>query len=299
MVVLIWMSCRAAHDAELAREPIEAGELVAVFPPDGAPTVFGDVPVEVVLGARAQGEVPTVTLTRGDEVTDLRCHLAEGGTVADCGPVPDVGVDEVLVFDVTAGSAAARSTTLGRKPQAGVGWNLFDGVEFAALGGGATAVTLANDELGKSDCFGALDGYDGTPGDWTFVAGPVAFDPDGIWLEYPGFAFVLPVTLDDGGALRGSAPTAWLPFELQGKVVHVLLLDVTLRGHLDGEHLRDVVVRGVVPALGLEELVAPLGGLSGTVLQSIVLDVDRDGDGEPESASVVLRGTPRPATIWE
>lgn len=299
-----WLvGCRAAKDAKLAEQPLEVRDVVAVFPPDGAPSVFGDVPVEVVLGSADAGRLPAVTLTRGGEDTALSCALAEGGTVADCGVVKDVAVDEILALAVEAPDATVDVATLGRRPEAGLGWSLFDGMTFTTLGGGGLAAGLANDELGKSDSFAALDGYDGTPGDWTLVAGPVTFegppaDPDQVYLGYPGFAFVLPVTVGGDGAVSGSADTAWLPLELDGDVVHVLMLDVSFRATLDGDRLRGARVEGQIPALGLEELVQPLGGLGAEVLDEIELDVDRDGDGEGDAATVVFAGEPAPATIW-
>jgi hypothetical protein len=299
----LWFGCRAARDEKLAEEPLASADVVAVFPPDGARTVFGDVPVEIVLGARDTGRIPELTLSRGGEDSTLTCALVDGGTVADCGVVPGVAIDEQLTFTLDAGDTTETVATLGRKPSAGIGWSLFDGMSFTTLGGGGLAVTVANDQIANGDCFVALDGYDGMPGAWMMVGGPVTFegppdDPTRVYLGHPGFAFLMPTTVGADGTVTGSADTAWLPLELDGQVVHVLLLDVRLTATLDSARLTRTRVEAAIPALGLEELVQPLGGLGAEVLDAVDLDLDRDGDGTPDAATVAFEGEPAPAVIW-
>src|SRR4051812_33654122 len=103
MTLVSWLAaCRAHEDAALARRPLEKGDLVAVFPPDGAMHLSGDVPVEVVLGSSSEGELPDVLLTRNGDVDALSCVLSYGGNVADCGTIDGVrpGVDD-LTLSVT------------------------------------------------------------------------------------------------------------------------------------------------------------------------------------------------------
>lgn len=291
--------CRAAKDAKLAEVPLEHGDLVAVFPPDGALQLIGDVPVEVVLGSAAEGTVPTVTLTRGTETTELPCVLGTGGNVVDCGAVAGMTAGEAVALSVTAGATTASASSAGRTPAPGIGWDLLDGVTFTALGGGGEAVNLANGELDSGHAFVALDGYDGTPGAWTLVGGESALTTDGttFGIAAPGFAFVLPAEVDSDGQLTGSAPTAWLPSEVASGQVHLLLLDVSITGQLDGDVLTDLVLEAHLPALALEELAAPLGALGPELLDVVSLDVDRDGDGTNDAATVRLEGAPAPATL--
>ncbi|MEQ1507323.1 MAG: hypothetical protein ABMB14_34155, partial [Myxococcota bacterium] len=227
------LACRSAEDAKLAEQPIEQGELVAVFPPDGAQRLVGDVPVEVVLGAAAEGSTPTVTLTRGDEAIALPCSLGFGGNVADCGAIGGVTGGEALGLTVIAGGTTTEVHTSGALPAQGLGWDLLDGVSFTALGSGSEAVSLANGALGNGHAFAAIDGYDGAAGDWTLIGGESAVQDDGAFgVASPGLAFVLPVTVDADGGLTGSAPTAWLPSQVAAGQVHLLLLDVGLTGTL-------------------------------------------------------------------
>ncbi|MEZ4238673.1 MAG: CBS domain-containing protein [Myxococcota bacterium] len=54
--LMVWALLGCGGGAVLDQAPVEAGEIVAVFPPDGALRVWGDVPVQVVLGEAADPE---------------------------------------------------------------------------------------------------------------------------------------------------------------------------------------------------------------------------------------------------
>jgi hypothetical protein len=84
---------------------------------------------------------------------------------------------------------------------------------------------------------------------------------------------------------------------LENGANHLLLLDVTLEGRLEGTALVDVVITADVPAFTLEQLSGPLGLFGGVLLDSVNLDVDRDGDGTFDAAGVRLEGTPAPAML--
>jgi hypothetical protein len=297
VIGLLLVGCRAHQDAKLAELPLERGDLVAVFPPDGAEHLSGDVPVEVVLGSKAEGTLPEVTLTRGGVTTALSCELSYGGNVADCGSVDGVQ-GESLALSVTAGADALDVVTVARLPKPGLGWSLLDGPKFTQFGGGSEAVTLVNSYLAQGSAFLALDHYAGDPGPYVMVGGPSGDLPDGgLAIADPGLGFVLPVQVGADGSVHGAADTAWLPIPVSGQVVHLLLLDVTLDGTLDGDRLTKMTLGAELPAISLEDLVTPLGSLGSDVLDLIQLDVDRDGDGTNDAATIRVEGEPAPASL--
>lgn len=297
MTLLGLLACNGGEIRDVAEQPLAGEDLVAVFPPDGAMWLVGEVPVAVVLGAGAQGTSPTVVVTRTDGSTDAApCVVDEAGNLADCGIVA-VTNGEVIALDVTVGSTSASVVTVGRQPSEGLAWSMLDGMAFTALGSGGSAVNLANGFLGLGNALLAIDGYDGTPGSWTMYGGQSVIVDDVHRVATPGLVFRIEAEVDADGLLTASAPTAWCPVYLQNGANHLLLLDVQVEGRIVGSALTDVVLTAAVPALTLEELSGPLGLFGGVLLDAVTLDVDRDGDGTMDAASVRLEGEPAPAVL--
>jgi hypothetical protein len=299
MWFLLQVACRSHLVAALSSLPIESGDLAAVFPPDGSMRLRGDVPVEVVMGVASQNHLPKVTLTRNDETSSLTCVLGNGGNTADCGFIPAVEPDsDRLSLTVEAGADTLAVDPLNRYPEPGLGWSLLAGTQFTRLGSGTDAVTLVNGALVSDSAFVALDGYQGSEGSYTMVGGPSAVLPNGQFgIGNPGLGFVLPVDVSADGAISGTADTAWLPLPINNVVVHLLLLNLKVTAQLDGELLEDVSLTAELPALALEDLAASLGALGPNVLNVVVLDIDRNGDGTPDAASLELSGSPAPAWL--
>lgn len=272
---------------------------MAVFPPDGTMRMLGDVPIQVVLGSEADGALPVVSLARAGTSFDLPCVMMdEGGVLAQCGLVGEVEPGEEISLSVTAGNDRAHVRSIGSLPEPGLGWSLLDGVQFTALGGGSAAVSLANDYLVGGNAFAAIDGYDGAPGVWTMVGGPSGFDTtDGIGLVSPGLTFQVIVDVGEDGTLYGTADTAWLPTYVGTEMVQLLLLDVSVSGRLEGERLVDLVLEANAPALALEALSDTLGPIGSQLLGMVTLNVDRDGDGTADAATLRLAGEPAPAAL--
>ncbi|MEZ4236339.1 MAG: hypothetical protein R3F59_09290 [Myxococcota bacterium] len=296
-LLLALAACRSAHDDKLAEQPLEEAPFVAAFPPDGALHLWGDVPVEIILGAAADPSTLQVSQLIDGAKVPLPCGLQFDGTVATCGVIPGVEPGDALGFSVTLDGHSGRMLSDGRLPQPGIGWDLLQGVSLAALGGGETAVNTVGPYLDKAQAFAALDGYDGTDGDWTFVASPSGRRDDGtIGIAPWGFGFLLPVTVA-AGTVHGEADTAWLPTQVGEDPVLLLLLDGTLDAGLSGEALTDLVLEATLPAVSLEALSDAVGLLGPQLLDLIDLDVDLDGDGTPEGATIRLAGTPAPAVL--
>ncbi|MEQ1565272.1 MAG: hypothetical protein ABMA64_06510 [Myxococcota bacterium] len=293
-------ACHVLQVEELARLPLGDGDLVALFPPDGALRLFGQVPVQVVLGGGAAGEVPSVALSRDGDTDPLSCTLIENGNVADCGVIPDVPTDhDGIALSVSAGDETMSAVALGRLPTPGLGWSLLEGTTFRRLGGNTDVLPVVNAQLAtSSSAFLALDGYNGAPGDYTMVAGPSGLQPDGgLAIAAPGLTFVVPVEVDDEGSVRGSTRAAWLPLPVNGERAYLLLLDVEVTGKLYTDVLDDLVVNADLPAIAVQALASSLGSGGNQVLELVRFDVDRDGDGEGDAARVELAGSPAPATL--
>jgi hypothetical protein len=297
LTLLGLLACNGGEIKDIADQPLAGEDLVAVFPPDGAMWLVGEVPIAVVLGAGAQGTKPTIAVTHDDGSTSAAdCIVQEAGNIADCGVVK-VSNGDAIGLDVTAGTASATVQTLGRLPSEGVAWSMLDGMSFAALGSGGSAVSLANGFLGLGDAFLAIDGYDGTPGSWKMYGSQSIVEGDLHRVASPGLVFLLDAEVDEDGGLTATASSAWCPVWLQNGANHLLLLDVVMEGRLVGSTLTEVVITAVVPALTLEALSEPLGLFGGVLLDSVTLDVDRDGDGTFDAASVRLEGEPAPAVL--
>jgi hypothetical protein len=296
-------ACHSDRTFALAQLPLRPGEVVAVFPPDGAMHLSGDVPVEVVLGEASAGQRPTVTWMQDGVVRPLPCTLAWSGTVAHCGVLPAHASGDVgLVLSVTSGDRVMAVVPVARLPQAGLGWSLLEGTTVTALGGGFAASALVNSYLSEGSAFLALDQYDGEPGRYQLVAGPSGpLDAGGLGILAPGLGFVLPVEVGPEGGVSGSAPTAWLPLEVNGIVVRVLLLNVVVSARIEGDALADLALAAVLPALSLETLSGALGTAGPAMLSLVTLDVDRDGDGDDDAATVRIEGSQRPRALagWQ
>ena len=72
---------------------------------------------------------------------------------------------------------------------------------------------------------------------------------------------------------------------------------MTLDARLDNDALVDVSLAGRLPAVALEELAAPLGILGTELLDVVKLDIDANGDGALDAATVQLAGAPAPAVF--
>jgi hypothetical protein len=299
MIFVAMVACRGDPDIDLALLGDE--EVAAVFPPDGSLRVWGDVPVQVVFGAAADPASVEVTLRRDEVVSQLPCSLLSGGAVAACGVVPGVAAGEEITIDVRVSGTRQRSQTEARLPDPGLGWSLLDGVEITALGSGSAAADLASDQLTRGEMFAALDGYDGTPGTWTFMISPSGAAEDGNAAISPwGFGFLLPVTVASDGRMWGRADNAWLSTQVGSNAVAMLLLDVRLDAQLVGADLVDLTLEAAAPTLTLEALSSALGGLS-AFLDLVKLDVDRNSDGVYDAASIRLEGAPASAELraWQ
>lgn len=299
MTLLLLLACNPEKIAAAAAIPLEPDPIVAVFPPDGSRHLLGDVPVAIALGEAGAGVLPSVTASLdGDAPVDLACTLTDDGLWASCDALPDLaGSLDAVDLTVTVGGTTATAHASSSPPEPGLGWDLLDGTSITTFGGSEEAAKLADDELVKGDLLVALDGWDGTPGSWDLVGGPV--DAEGeVWVpRAPGFTFVTAATVGADGGLVATADAAWLALQVDGVDVPLLLLDVRLSGTLAGETLPDLVLTAHVPAVALQSLASPLGKLGPELLDLVSLDVDRDGDGTPDAASLRLEGSPTPAVL--
>ncbi|MCA9488916.1 MAG: hypothetical protein KC621_03315 [Myxococcales bacterium] len=273
--------------------------LVAVFPPDGSALLYGDVPIEVVLGANAVSQVPTITASVDGVAQDTPCDLTESGTIADCQTLHVTSVEQAVSVSVSVlGQSAISDNVPGWIPD-GPGWDLFQGVTVTAFGGTQEAASLADTYLIDGGAWATLVGYDGTPGDWQFQGGSAYVSDSGpMVVERPGMTFIVSTTVDADGHVSGRADTAWLPARANGQVLHLLVLDVVLEADLQSDGVMvGLRLSGDLPAVTLEEASAPLGAMGPAMLDLVELDVDRDGDGQPDAAHILLEGDPASALL--
>jgi hypothetical protein len=296
LIALAPHGCRSARDQKLADVPIEARPLVAAFPPDGALHLFGDVPIQVVLGGGADATTLDVTYTTDTGTTAAPCELTYDDVLATCGEIGGMKAGDAVQLDIALDGNAFVHATDGRLPAPGLGWDLFTDVELTALGGGSEAVSAAKSQLQPS-AVAVLDGYDGTDGSWMFTVSPGGPFGDGTFGEsHWGFGFLLPVEVA-GGVVTGDADTAWLAAVVEGDNILLLLLDVHLDAQLVGDQLQGMTLSATLPALSLVEVSDAVGDLGPLLLDLIKLDVDYDGDGAPDSATIRFEGSPPPAVL--
>ncbi|HHO54038.1 MAG TPA: hypothetical protein ENK18_25000 [Deltaproteobacteria bacterium] len=301
LLLLSWplgMGCRAIEDAKLAGRPLSDVDIVAVFPPDGSAHLWGDVPVQVILGAAGVDKPVEIEVSRGgsDPVT-TGCVLDHHGVVMACDPILGIEPGEDVSFEVRVGDTVHQVDASGQIPAPGLGWSLLDGVNATALGKGDAAVGLLEDAIRQGGAFATLSDPVDASGLRTFTFAPSGLDPYGaIGIAPWGFTFVLDVTVEDG-RLAGQADSAWLAGAFGPHEIQLLLLDVELQGRLQGEELSELVLVAAVPALALVELSDALGSLGLEVLEVVALDLDLDGDGHPDAAQLRLEGSPAPAAL--
>jgi hypothetical protein len=288
---------------ELASKPIDDAAVVAVFPQDGARDLVGAVPLAVVLGSEAKGEVPDVTVAIGDEPERrFPCTLDVGGTLARCGEVSGIPRGKSVSMHVDAAGQVTASTSVPDVPCSDAGWDLLRGLHVDEFGGGDVAAAQVDAQLADDHAFGVFDGWEGEPGKYTFMVAPADVAETGaLRAMAPGFTLLVPSSIDADGRVSGAADSAWLTTGVRGQLVNVLMLDVRLTGRVDGETLVGLRLEAVLPMLSIAELADAAGNLGSVFLDAVDLDVDRDGDGEPDAASFVLSGTPEPAVLraWE
>jgi hypothetical protein len=109
---------------------------------------------------------------------------------------------------------------------------------------------------------------------------------------------MIPAEVDAAGHLTGEADTAWLTLNIRGEPVNVLMLDVALSGTLTGTELTDYRLEGSLPMVSLLNVADALD-LGGVFVAAVGLDVDHDGDGENDAASLVFSGTPTAGQLDE
>jgi hypothetical protein len=227
------------------------------------------------------------------------CELDYGGTYARCGAIVAADAADRLGVDVAVGGAAVSSAAITDPPRSIVGWDVFDGASVETFGPGTVARDQLAQALESSHAFGVLDGWAGQPGSYTFMVTTAAANGAGLYQAgTPGFTLMIPAEVDAAGHLTGEADTAWLTLNIRGEPVNVLMLDVALSGTLTGTELTDYRLEGSLPMVSLLNVADALD-LGGVFVAAVGLDVDHDGDGENDAASLVFSGTPTAGQLDE
>lgn len=300
MVLPFLLGCGGAALQNLARLPAAAGLLVTTFPADGARNMGGSIPVTVVLGADGEGRTPTAGWEQGDDLGRLACDLEDNDLVAHCGELPSVQPAEDWV------SAWARvepeqldATVQPGTPQAAWAWEIGAGSVDIEIGGQASTGDLLEGLLGDLNLVAVLEGFAGKPMTGDLVLGPVEHGLDESVRRplAPGFTMVLEAEVTEDGRLVAGAPGPWLPVGSGEEAHHLLLLDATLQAVIADRGLAELSLDARLPAWSLLVLADEAGMTPGALAQLVTLDVDWDGDGEPDSASLHMATQAQPVAL--
>lgn len=254
----------------------------------------------VVLGSAGTGQTPAAGWQQEESRGVLQCTLDDSGTSASCGELPQLEpAEDGIETWTTLGSERLEATLEPGAPQAAWAWELGTGGFDILIGGDEAAGNLLEGAIGQLNLVGVIEGWSGRPMRGELVLGPVEDGLDeGVRRPLPpGFTLVLPATMDSEGRLTAHNSAAWMPLGSGSDAPHLLMLDAKLEATTAKRGLGGLRLTARLPASSLVQL-AQENGISLTAAAALVpLDMDWDGDGVQDSASVVLETQAQPVTL--
>jgi len=294
--------CAPAPTSEL---PLK---VTTTFPADGAAAVPEEsLPLVLLTLPIPEGDPFAVTLGRGGDAEPLTCHPGDDGVTLACPLDEPLRADTRYRVEVDLyadGETDATSQFTTALPE-GLGFDVGPGLAVVQAGGEPTAAALLEQAIAdEGSLFVCLHGFPGDAaslpwqGDVLLGRGEVLPGPsgegEGAVREDEGYPLAAPGGLDDDGRLDGVADAAFLPVSVDGVFVPLLVRDVRVSGDVavqaDFGSVMDFELSARVPERAVDDLLAAVPDWALLLGEFLVLDVDTDGDGRDDSATLILRG---------
>ena len=292
---------------------VSEGQLIAVFPDDGAAAVPLDSSFMVETGADLDDGVEIVGRIEpvGGSPVDLSCEPTTFGGLHQCSYPADLEEDTDYVFTAEiAGGTTSLSSNFTTAHPLGLGYEITHSLQVERVGGMSIATDLFNALLsGEAELLLVSENiYD--DGDLPSVGSNWVWGP-GAWIESEsayavaravGYPLSSLTMIDDDGTIFGSSSHSYLPLSVSGAWLPIRVDDLVLRGSLDpGDPalpVSELRVEANVPSTSIDRIAANLDPTSAELLLTLIkLDVDTDLDGEPDAARMVLSTEAVPAPI--
>ncbi|MCB9744744.1 MAG: hypothetical protein H6740_19270 [Alphaproteobacteria bacterium] len=262
-----------------------------VYPAAGAMALRGPLDVHVQVG---DGDAPEVWLRAGLGPERLDCLPGSQPSSLVCPAFEEVPEDQNLTLEIDWGDALLSLPMSGRVPGPGRAWFSEAGPELLALGGNDRAPELLAPYLsGTSMVAVSSAGVGGQ----ALRMGLARAEDAATRVLSPGLVLVTPI--EDSQTLAGPVVDGWLPLEIDGETVPLPLQELAITSTREGT-LLDARIEAVVPADALAAIAEASGVPEVALRAALDLDVDRDGDGRPDAASILMRlqGEETALTEW-
>ncbi len=302
--ILLLPACEILGDIEERTE--DDLEVVATYPADGASAVPEDIRPAILLSkAIPQGMVLGVTLRGPGGNRELECVPNEDADSLLCPLKDPLSADSAYTLEVDLGAngepeASVRFTT---SLPSGLGYDIGDALTVEEAGGSSDAASLLQVALADAGTLlVVLDGFSGNEsalpweGTWLMGRGQIlpgsSGEGEGAVREEEGYPLAAWGELDTDGEFYAQAETAFLPMDIDGTSVPVWVTEVEMRGNIDLQSdfnaMPAIYLNALVPERSLDALTDALPDWGELLTGLISLDVDADGDGQDDSASLKL-----------
>ncbi len=297
---------------------LEEDGIVALFPGDGAAAVPEETPLRIELAWDSEPDVDVIAWLgeSGVELEPLSCSHDWTLRVVTCSPASPLRPDTAYTFAAQLGqrpSLVQRSRFQTAVP-AGSAHEMGAELMVSELGSNPLAGPALNTQLTSSGPLLLVSEHLETPEDlpalatnWVWGPGKRLEDQPGqpyVIRESVGYPFAAPTLVGDGGTIFGSADHAYLPVALGGEWRAVRVDGLVMYGQLDPDHpdlaVDELTLEGYIRATSLLRALAEIDGAEATALRGLIdLDTDTDGDGQVDSAHLVLETRPVPIAILD
>lgn len=286
----IWLAmaagCGAQEIRQQAEESHEDRRVSGIVPGHGTMAIRGDVQIQIVLGEEMVGTLPRVHLTSQDRTWSPACHLDETGKWVTCNPIDDLPREQVFDLEVGMHDQSPLTVSLSSEfPADSKGYLLNSGASITHFGQDFATAERVGELFRSSDIAVLIDGYDGAPGAYNLLAGPVELKDSGkASVRSPGLTFVKHIQIREDGSFSSTPQSVFMPVFVNTGFVQLLIQNCQVHGQIEDDEIRGLRIDGDIPAISLVQLAEPLGPASSIVLGNITMDVDLDGDGEDDAA---------------
>lgn len=283
------------------------GASAAVYPPEGSMAVRGELHVAVDLGVHA-GLSPEVTVLSEDRQSGAGqrwegdCTVDDAQNLASCYVMPDPPNGQDFDIEVWLGERQFRQSISSRVPPVGSAFALHDEAVVEHLGRSELLANVVRELIEDTPMVAALGGWQGGAFSGDLLGGLAdeeGLDEQGrpeLSIDSPGLTLVMPVRVDDAGALAGTTAELWMPIHLDGEVYQLRIKDVSLSGQATPEALL-LDLEGALDAASLVRLIEGSGLDADSLLRLVKPDVDTDGDGQDDALSITLQLDSPAATL--
>jgi len=284
--LMLISGCGAQEIRQQAEESHEDRRVSGIFPGHDSMAIRGDLQIQVVLGEEMVGTLPKVHLIGQDNIWSPSCHLDETGKWVTCNPLD--GLPRGQVFDLEVGLHDQNPLMVSPSsefPEDTSGYLLNSSASITNFGQDPATAERVGELFRSSDIAVLIDGYEGIPGEYNLLAGPVEIKDSGkASVRSPGLTFVKSIVIKDDGSFSSVPQNVFMPIFVDTDFVQLLIQNCQVHGQIQDGEIRGLKIDGDIPAISLVKLAEPLGPASSFVLGNITMDVDLDGDGDEDAA---------------